>query len=85
MSGVDEKLKSGSQESQREGLIWVGDPGLDEYLHQRYPRRSGGGSIGVRPTAAYEHGREAGRTIVLHKPVKESRAGGRLLGPVRRS
>ena len=85
MSGFDEKLKSGSQESQREGLIWVGDPGLDEYLHQRYPRRSGGGSIGVRPTAAYEHGREAGRTIVLHKPVKESRAGGRLLGPVRRS
>jgi len=81
MSGFDEKLKLGTKESRREGLIWVGDPGLDNYLHQRYPRRTGGGSIGVRPTAAYEHGREAGRNIVLHKPVKESRARGRLLGP----
>jgi hypothetical protein len=64
-------------------LIWVGDPGLGEFLHQRYPRRSGGGSIGVRLTAAYEHGRAAGRNIVLHKPVKESRAGGKLLGPTK--
>jgi len=83
MSGFDEKLKSGTKESQREGLIWVGDPGLDAFLHQRYPRRSGGGSVGVRLTAAYEHGRAAGRKIVLHKPVRESRAGGKLLGPAR--
>jgi hypothetical protein len=39
--------------------------------------------VGVRLTAAYEHGRAAGRNIVLHKPVKESRAGGKLLGPAR--
>ena len=83
MSGFDEKLKTGAKESQREGLIWVGDPGLGEFLHRRYPRRSGGGSIGVRLTAAYEHGRAAGRNIVLHKPVKESRAGGKLLGPTK--
>jgi hypothetical protein len=81
MSGFSEKLKSGAKESQREGLIWVGDPGLDGYLQQRYPRRSGGGSVGVRLTAAYEHGRAAGREIVLHKPVKQSHARGRLLGP----
>jgi hypothetical protein len=83
MSGFDEKLKSGAKESQREGLIWVGDPGIEAYLAQRYPRRSGGGSVGVRLTAAYEHGRAAGRNIVLHKPVKQSSASGRLLGPVR--
>jgi hypothetical protein len=83
MSGFDEKLKAGVKESQREGLIWVGDPGLDAFLHQRYPRRSSGGSVGVRLTAAYEHGRAAGRNIVLHKPVKHSQAEGRLLGPVR--
>jgi hypothetical protein len=34
----------------------------------------------VRLTAAYEHGREAGRNIVLHKPVRETGAGGKLLG-----
>jgi hypothetical protein len=83
MSGFDEKLKTGTQEDRREGLIWVGDPGLESFLHQRYPRRAGGGGIGVRLTAAYEHGREAGRNIVLHKPVKEASARGRLLGPVR--
>jgi hypothetical protein len=83
MSGFDEKLKAGAKESQREGLIWVGDPGLDAFLHQRYPRRSTGGSVGVRLTAAYEHGRAAGHNIVLHKPVKGSHARGRLLGPVR--
>ena len=82
MTGFDEKLKAGVKESQREGLIWVGDPGLEGFLHQRYPRRSGGGGIGVRLTAAYEHGREAGRNIVLHKPVKESQAHGKLLGPI---
>jgi len=83
MSGFDDKLTSGAKESHREGLVWVGDPGLDDFLHLRYPRRGGGGSVGVRLTAAYEHGRTAGRNIVLHKPVKESRAGGRLLGPTR--
>jgi hypothetical protein len=83
MSGFNEKLKSGAQESQREGLIWVGDPGLEGFLHQRYPRRSGGGTVGVRLTAAYEHGRAAGRNIVLHKPVKAGQARGRLLGPAR--
>jgi hypothetical protein len=83
MAGFDEKLKAGVKESQREGLIWVGDPGLEGFLQQRYPRRTGGSGIGVRPTAAYEHGREAGRNIVLHKPVKESQTRGRLLGPMR--
>ncbi len=83
MSGFDEKLKAGTQEDRREGLIWVGDPGLEDFLHQRYPRRTGGGGIGVRLTAAYEQGREVGRNIVLHKPVKAGEARGRLLGPVR--
>jgi hypothetical protein len=83
MSGFDEKLKAGAQESRREGLIWVGDAGLDAFLQKRYPRRASGGSVGVRLTAAYEHGRAAGRTIVLHKPVKHSHAQGKLLGPLR--
>ncbi len=83
MSGFDEKLKAGTKEDRREGLIWIGDPGLESFLHQRYPRRTGGGGIGVRLTAAYEQGREAGRNIVLHKPVRAGETRGRLLGPVR--
>jgi hypothetical protein len=83
MSGFAEKLKSSAKQSQREGLIWVGDPGLEKFMHQRYPRRVGGGTVGLRMTQAYEHGRAAGREIVLHKPVTETRARGRLLGPAR--
>lgn len=83
MTGFADKLKAGMAESRREGLIWVGDAGLDEFLHKRYPRRSGGTGIGVRLTEAYNHGREAGRKIVLHRPVSETRARGRLLGPLR--
>jgi len=83
MSGFAEKLRSGVQESRREGLIWVGDPGLADFLNQRYPRRNGGSGIGVRQTEAYQHGREAGRNIVLHKPVKHTHAAGNLLGPMK--
>jgi hypothetical protein len=82
MMGFDEKLKEGAAESRREGLVWVGDPALAEYLHQRYPRTSRGGGIGLHLTEAYEHGRQAGRQIVLHKPVGSQSKRGRLLGPV---
>ena len=83
MIGFDEKLKSGAAESRREGLIWVGDPALAGYLRQRYPRTTRGGGIGLYRTEAYEHGRKAGREIVLHRPVHGSSERGRLLGPVR--
>lgn len=69
MIGFGEKLKSGVAESRREGLIWTGDPALQDYLRSRYPRRSGGGQIRYQRTEAYEHGRAAGRGIVLHRPV----------------
>ena len=82
MMGFDEKLKAGVAESRREGLVWVGDPALTEYLRQRYPRTTRGGGIGLHRTEAYEHGRQAGRTIVLHKPVSSRTERGRLLGPV---
>jgi hypothetical protein len=82
MTGFNDKLKAGVSESRREGLVWVGDAGLENYLQQRYPRRSGAG-VGVRQTEAYHHGREAGRKIVLHKPVSQAQARGRLLGPAK--
>lgn len=82
MTGFNEKLKAGTKEDQREGLIWIGDPGLESFMHQRYPRRTGGSGIGIKLTQAYQHGKEAGKTIVLHKPMKEAISRGRLLGPV---
>jgi hypothetical protein len=80
MIGFDEKLKAAAEESRQEGLIWVGDPALGDYLRRRYPRRSGGSGIGIRATETYEQGRRAGRSIVLHRPITTPTAQrGRLL------
>ncbi len=72
MIGFSEKLKSSAEENRREGLVWVGDPALASYLATRYPRRSSGAGIGIRATESYEQGRQAGRNIVLHRPVPGS-------------
>ena len=62
------------------GLVWRGDGKLDQFYRARHPhivnrRRS------VRVSGAHDAGREAGRKVVLHKPVTASGRGGRLLGP----
>lgn len=67
--GFEEKLRDGARESREEGLVWVGDPGLDRYLSVRHPRVRTVRYGGKPKTEAWEHGREAGRGIVLHRPV----------------
>ncbi len=80
MMGFSEKLDSAASESRQEGLIWTGDSELTSFLRRRYPRRSGGGAIGFRRTATFEHGRAAGRTVIIHRPVhSQGDRGGRLL------
>ena len=84
MMGFDDKLGAEADASRREGLIWVGDPALDAYLARRYPRRTGGSGIGIHLTETYEQGRQAGRKIVLHRPITtDAPARNRLLPPVR--
>lgn len=78
--GFREKLASERRELRGVGLVWVGDRALDDYFRARHPRtvtRQRGGSMG----GAHAAGREAGRTIVLHKPVEQgsSSASPRLL------
>jgi hypothetical protein len=66
--GFREKLLSGRTELKGTGLVWVGDGDLDRYYRARHPhvvtrtRR-------VRHGGAHDAGREAGRTVVLHKPI----------------
>jgi hypothetical protein len=83
MMGFDERLAAGAAQSRQEGLVWLGDPELGAYLRQRYPRRAGGGRIGFHRTEAYEHGRRAGRDIILRKPVHTQTDRGRMLPPAR--
>jgi hypothetical protein len=71
INGFREKLLAERKQLEGTGLVWVGDGALDDFFRARYPRirtvkRS------VRLTRAHAAGREAGRNVVLHKPVSET-------------
>jgi hypothetical protein len=63
------------------GLVWVGDAGLDAFYRRRHPRVVTRRQA-VRGGAAHRAGHEAGREVVLHKPVAATGGGGarKLLG-----
>jgi hypothetical protein len=82
MAGFDEKLAAGERQSQREGLVCHADARRDAYLRQRYPRRTSRSGQSIRRTQAYEHGRTAGKQIVLQRPIEHG--GGPRLLPARR-
>jgi hypothetical protein len=67
--GFREKLAAERTELRGTGLVWVGDKRLDAYYHARYPRIVTRRRT-VRMDGAHAAGREAGRTVVLHKPVE---------------
>ncbi|HEX5063014.1 MAG TPA: DUF2786 domain-containing protein [Kofleriaceae bacterium] len=78
--GFREKLLAERKTLKGTGLVWVGDGALHDFYRARYPRirtvkRS------VRLSRAHDAGREAGRNVILHKPVSDTstRAKQRLL------
>ena len=73
--GFRDKLVGERKELVQTGLVWVGDGDLDRFYRARHPhvvtrRRN------VRINGAHAAGREAGRTVVLHKPVERGGSGG---------
>ena len=56
-------------------LVWTGDDKLDAFFRARYPRiRRRRRSLPMN--GAHAAGREAGRTVILHKPVTRGPSGG---------
>jgi hypothetical protein len=78
--GFHEKLAAERTELRGTGLVWIRDARLDEAYHARHPRITTAHRR-VRVSGAHAAGREAGRTVVLHKPVERgsSSASPRLL------
>ena len=78
--GFRDKLVAERTSLRGTGLVWRGDGKLEDFYRARHPhivsrRRS------VRVSGAHAAGREAGRKVVLHKPVATTGAnGGRMLG-----
>jgi len=80
MVGFADKLARQDVESRSEGLVWVKDGDLTTYFRHRHPYVRHVRHAGQRRTEAWAHGREAGRKIVLHKPVQSpATSRGRLL------
>ena len=68
IGGFREKLLAERTALRGTGLVWVGDADLDRFYRDRHPRITTRQRT-VRLDGAHAAGREAGRTIVLHKPV----------------
>ena len=71
--GFYERLHGERTELNGTGLVWRGDADLDRYYHARHPRITRRKRT-FRLDGAHLAGREAGRTIVLHRPLE--RGGG---------
>jgi hypothetical protein len=83
MAGFRDKLTREKRQQQQEGLVWVGDAELTHYMKRRHPHvRWMRGTVRRRPES-WAHGREAGKKIVLRKPVKAGTSVGPKLLPGR--
>jgi hypothetical protein len=79
MTGFREKLDAQRKRHQREGLVWVGDADLTGYWRKRHPYVRFTRHYGNERNEAHDHGRAAGRGIVLQRAVHERVSRGRLL------
>lgn len=69
--GFREKLIAERNQLAGTGLVWVGDGNLDAFFRARYPRIMKRRRT-IRLGGAHAAGREAGRKVVLHKPVSST-------------
>jgi hypothetical protein len=68
--GFEETLtRQAATMTREEGLVWVGDRGLDGFVRKRHPHLVTTHGAPVAANGALQSGRAAGREIVLHKPI----------------
>lgn len=72
--GFRDKLAAERVELRGTGLVWRGDAKLEAFYHARHPRITTR-SRTVRVDGAHAAGREAGRSVVLHRPVEHGSSG----------
>ncbi len=81
MTGFADTLKRQEVTSRSQGLVWLGDADLASFYRRRHPYVRHVRHAGQPRSDAWSRGREAGRKIVLHKPVQSAASErGRLLG-----
>ncbi|MBN1652612.1 MAG: DUF2786 domain-containing protein [Deltaproteobacteria bacterium] len=81
MTGFYHKLNLQKHQHKQEGLIWIGDPALREYLRRRHPYTRCSYYGTSRSNPAHGHGRAAGERIVLNRGLTKGNSGGPRLLP----
>lgn len=76
LSGFEDKLRAQRVHAQTEGLVWVGGNAEREYLERRYPRRTSTRASSGHEREGFAAGQDAGRDIVLSRPVHDTGSGG---------
>ncbi|RME28549.1 MAG: DUF2786 domain-containing protein [Deltaproteobacteria bacterium] len=80
--GFEKQLQEQARRcEQEEGLVWMGDPGLGDYVRCRHPHLRSSRPTRVVVDSAFASGHAAGQNIVLHRPIRDEGGNrGRLLG-----
>lgn len=84
MLGFADKLAQQQQGQTQQGLVWVADAALSNYLRSRHPNIRRVYSQGQPRSETRAAGKQAGQQLVLHKPIggRSTPAGApKLLGP----
>jgi hypothetical protein len=76
MQGFQVKLQEQQKLNQAEGLVWLGDKGLEDFDARRYPDRSFFKTRNMPWDETRRQGFRDGKQIVLHLPLTERRPAG---------
>lgn len=73
IAGFRDQLDQQKAQQVESGLVWVGDPGLASYFRRRHPSVSSRSYEQAESGPVRDHGRLAGRSIVLHRGVESTK------------
>lgn len=68
--GFNEQLEQQQSQSEETGLVWVGDPRLDNWVGKRHPRMRSGRRLKLKTDNAWARGRAEGRNLRLHHGIE---------------
>ncbi|MET0386445.1 MAG: DUF2786 domain-containing protein [Polyangiales bacterium] len=71
MRGFAEKLRAERKSEAASGLVWVADPVSEQYFRARHPRVRNSSYGNSGQSSAANHGRAAGRDLVLSRPLAQ--------------
>ena len=84
LMGFRDKLRSERARNEEQGLVWLGDVDLDNYVRRRHPSVRSMSGAAVRHGHAHAAGRAAGEGLTLHRPVHDQQSRGLALPPGRK-